>query len=162
MLKILITSGTITWLEIDFKEYLWRTRIFKSKIFKARHPQSLSPSNFLGYTINRGRFARLNFSRVLQKFSCEYKHLSLIILTNKLFLARQRESVSAKFHWGWNWMFSPVNLTTSMVWYIRSHNSASRNVNVDAFYLPKIIYSLFSIDGYIHHWPLKKLKFPFR
>ena len=157
MLKILITPGTITWLKIDFKEYLGRTRIFKSKIFKARQKSSKFVTlNFFRLYNKRGRFARLNFSRVLQKY------LPLIILNNKLFLARQCESISAKFHWGWNWMFSPVNLFTSMVWYIRSHNNASCNVNVDAFYLPKIIYSLFSIDGYIHRWPLKKLKFPFR
>ena len=60
------------------------------------------------------RFSR--FSRVLQKFFREYKCFSLIILNNKHFQPRQRESISKKTSMGLKTQtFSPVNLSPSTV-----------------------------------------------
>ena len=65
------------------------------------------------------RFSR--FSRVSQKFSHEYNHLSLIILNNKHFWPRQHKSVSIKISTQFKLRkFSPVNLYTSMV-YLKHH-----------------------------------------
>ena len=56
------------------------------------------------------------FSRVTWKFFREYKCLSLIILNDKHFWPRQRESISAKTSVGLKpWIFSPANLSTSTV-----------------------------------------------
>ena len=46
------------------------------------------------------RWAKLlcisQFSRVPLKFSCEYKHISLIVLNSKHFWLKHRESITAK------------------------------------------------------------------
>ena len=53
-----------------------------------------------GLNIRVFHFSR--FSRVLQEFSHEYKCLSLIVLNNKDFWPKQRESISAKTSMGLN------------------------------------------------------------
>ena len=75
-------------------------------------------------TANRERFAGLNFhvlrfSRVPQKFSHEYKCLSLIILNNEHFWSRQHKSIPAKTLVGLKlWTFSSANLSMSTVYWV--------------------------------------------
>ena len=76
-------------------------------------------------TVNGERFTGLNiciftvFKSILQKFSREFKCLSLIILNNKHFWPRQYENISAKTSMGLKKQtFSPVNLSPSMVKYL--------------------------------------------
>ena len=55
-------------------------------------------------------------SRVPQKFSCENKHFSLIILNNKHLWPRQCKTIYAKTSMLLKlWMFSSADLSTSMV-----------------------------------------------
>ena len=81
-----------------------------------------NPPSFSKHTINvenslakLSRFSR--FSRVPWKFSCEYKHLSLITLNNEHFWPTQHKSISVKTLMGLKpWMFSPANLSMSTVY----------------------------------------------
>ena len=73
--------------------------------------------SFICYTVNRERFAGLNFcifhgfSGVPWKFFCEYKHLSLIVLNNEHLWPKQCESISMKTSMALKpWAFISANL----------------------------------------------------
>ena len=94
--------------------------------------------SFICYTVNRERFAGLNFcifhgfSGVPWKFFCEYKHLSLIVLNNEHLWPKQCESISMKTLMALkSWVFISANLSPSTVvsklqlaleWCVYSHD----------------------------------------
>ena len=104
------------------------------------------------------------FSSVSWKFSCEYKHLSLIILNNKHFWPKQCASISMKTSMGLkSWQFSPANLSTSTVhlWNRLFYNEQWLNSAIESHRV-----WLRSLDGFSseYHWimrdpPLQRLVF---
>ena len=66
--------------------------------------------------IRWAKFSHFQFSGVPQKFLCEYKHLSLIILNNEYLWPRQCKNISVKTLMALKpQIFSPANLSLSMV-----------------------------------------------